>query len=178
MGNTAISLPKMNRYYWEDDWVPVKRFPPGYIVSSGGMVMSYRRGSWKELKQYLHHTGYWYVSTNCEGLKSYPVHRLMAEAFIPNPLNKPCVNHIDGDKTNNSLCNLEWCTFSENSQHAHDTGLINWGIPVRIVETGEAFPNVESCARRINGKGSSIIRCLVGTRKSHRGLHFSYEQED
>lgn len=55
--------------------------------------------------------------------KVHYVHKLVGIAFIPNPLNKPQLNHIDGDTDNNKVSNLEWCTASENIQHAHDIGL-------------------------------------------------------
>lgn len=53
------------------------------------------------------------------------VHRIMAEAFIPNPLNLPCVNHIDGNRHNNAIINLEWCTHKHNTAHSIITGLQN-----------------------------------------------------
>nr|WP_277814256.1 HNH endonuclease signature motif containing protein [Bacillus wiedmannii] len=69
---------------------------------------------------------YKYVTLYKDGKqKVKEVHRLIAEAFIPNEANKPQVNHINGDKTDNSLNNLEWVTVSENIQHAFDNGLVN-----------------------------------------------------
>jgi hypothetical protein len=67
-----------------------------------------------------HHSGYIFCRVN---IKKYPLHRLVAFAFLENLENKQIVNHIDGNKTNNSVSNLEWCTIVENNQHAIDTGL-------------------------------------------------------
>lgn len=68
-----------------------------------------------------HHSGYIYVRVNKD---KYSLHRLVATTFIENPHLKPIVNHIDGNKINNSVVNLEWCTIPENNQHNHNVGLI------------------------------------------------------
>lgn len=76
-------------------------------------------------KQVVSSHGYKVVTLAKNGkVKQFLVHRLVAEAFIPNPDNKPEVNHIDGDKLNNKVENLEWVNHSENMLHAHTTGLI------------------------------------------------------
>jgi hypothetical protein len=74
----------------------------------------------RELTYVLNNRGYLSVGIR---RKTHMVHRLVAQAFIPNPENKPFVNHKDGIKTNNHVDNLEWCTTAENNEHARRTGL-------------------------------------------------------
>lgn len=76
----------------------------------------------KKLKPILHNTGYLYVTLNG---KQLAVHRLVAQAFLPNPNNLPQVNHKDGNKKNNCVDNLEWCSCSENMKHAFKNNLLN-----------------------------------------------------
>lgn len=77
----------------------------------------------------LNNRGYYSVGIR---RKTYMVHRLVAMAFIPNPHNKPFVNHLDGNKLNNHVSNLEWCTAKENNQHARDTGLHRQAVGHKI----------------------------------------------
>lgn len=78
----------------------------------------------REIKVRIGWGGYYNVALSLDGKKkTYPIHRLVAQAFIPNPLNKSQVNHIDGNKGNNNVDNLEWVTGSENVAHAFRTGL-------------------------------------------------------
>lgn len=94
---------------------------PNYTISDSGVVMSRTTG--KPLIGTVA-SGYRKVMLrNTGSYKFFLVHRLVGLAFIPNPENKPCVNHIDGDKKNNAASNLEWCTYSENTRHAVRLGL-------------------------------------------------------
>jgi hypothetical protein len=93
-----------------------------YIIHSTGKVFSVKSN--KFLSQHKCNSGYYQICLCSNGkAKNVMVHRLVAIYFIPNPENKPCVNHKDGNKLNNDVLNLEWCTYRENSVHAQITGL-------------------------------------------------------
>jgi hypothetical protein len=93
----------------------------GYTIREDGLITS-RFG--RPVAPQAAKNGYVRVELWRDGKgKKYLLHRLLAEAFIPNPADKPCVNHIDGDKANNALSNLEWVTQSENQRHAYANGL-------------------------------------------------------
>ncbi|EPH98160.1 HNH endonuclease domain protein [Enterococcus faecalis 13-SD-W-01] len=98
---------------------------PDYLVSEEGKLFSTKRG-FRELKLRKTNCGYWGTTLKVEGKRiDVMIHRLVAEAFIDNPENKQQVNHIDGNKNNNSVENLEWVTPSENQIHAYLNGLSN-----------------------------------------------------
>ena len=118
----------------DEVWKDIEGYEGLYQVSNFGNIKSLPRirhngkGTYiqkeKLLKQTFTSTGYKKVELCKDGKrKGFKVHRLVAIAFIPNPDNKPEVNHIDGNKINNNIDNLEWVTSSENTIHAYETGL-------------------------------------------------------
>ena len=106
-------------------WKQISNLP--YEISSLGKIRNLKG---KVLKTYIQNSGYEQIKLNYQGLHIHKsIHRLVAEAFITNPLNKLYVNHIDGNKLNNTIDNLEWCTNSENILHARKTGLNPYNKP-------------------------------------------------
>ena len=118
-----------------EQWKEIEGFDGLYLVSNLGRVLRKRREyinpqgttcviEEKELKPSLNGRGYLHVKIRYNGKRhTLVVHRLVAKAFLPNPANKPQVNHIDGNKLNNRLDNLEFATAKENIQHAWDNNL-------------------------------------------------------
>ena len=177
----------MSKEIWKD----IEGFP-NYQVSSLGRV---RNRDKHIIHQQKRKNGYVKVELWKNG-KGYTrdVHRLVAIAFLEPGLGQTDVNHVDGHKDNNIVTNLEWCTKKENMQHAMATGLYNpippsnedRKQPIRIIETGEVFDSISSCAKAI---GSSVINIVVAMREdvldhhSVKGLHFEritkeeYEKE-
>jgi len=103
-------------------WKQIKDYT-NYEVSNFGRVKSNNLNKHKNsiiLKQHIKTTGYYFVVVCKEGIrKHFMIHRLLSFSFIPNPENKKYINHINGNRLDNSLSNLEWCTSSENNKHAY-----------------------------------------------------------
>ena len=179
-------------------WKDVKGYEGLYKVSNHGEV-------WSERKQGLLKKGksgreyYRVVLTKNKEKKYFDVHRLVATHFVDNPFEKPCVNHIDENKTNNHVSNLEWCTHKENSNHGtaikrreetmkhsskweryierkkKETSKPIIGISIDNGEIIE-FPSMNEANRNGYHKGN-IWACINGQLSTHRGHRWFYKHD-
>lgn len=151
-----------------------------YAVSTLGRVASAAHGVISVLSLCDNGKGYKMVSIKDIKRRNFYVHRLVAQAFIPNPNKHPEVNHIDGDKSNNRVENLEWVTLQQNRDHAVKTGIILRGemTPaakltsaqvLEIVDIMRSNPkeNMEALGRRYNVNGGTIRKIIHGQRWAH-----------
>lgn len=151
-----------------------------YTISDSGEVFtSYNKNGVKKLKQYLRSNGYFQV-TLVKDKKFYykSIHRLVAMTYLDNKENKPHVNHIDGNKLNNKVCNLEWCTRSENMQHSYCMGLSKTvSVKQCDIATKKIIRNFKSIAeaqRATKILSQNIGRCCRGISTSAGGFYWSY----
>lgn len=106
------------------------------------------------------------------------IHRLVATTFLDNPNNYQCINHIDGNKQNNNVSNLEWCDYSQNLVHAYKTGLNP--IPKRVRQftlSGKFVKDWESasqCERELGFNHRKISKCCNGKADTHRGYRWCF----
>lgn len=146
-----------------------------YAVTSCGKVYSYK--SKKFLKPRKHSGGYLQVSL-CKNSKhkTYYIHRLVAEAYLPNPEELPQVNHKDENKENNALPNLEWCdmTYNNNYGSRNERAGKALGKPVYCIELDKTFDSSHAAARELGLIQQSITKCCTGKYKTTGGFHFRY----
>lgn len=177
-----------NSFMEKEVWKSVVGYEGFYEVSSLGRVKSLPRNgtvsTGRVLCPELDKNGYLRVLLQKNGDKKHClVHRLVAQAFIPNPENKPQVNHKNGVRGENCTANLEWVTASENQQHKFDvlgydkTYTMLRGKKIRCVETGEVFLSLHDAERKTGIGCSHICQVLKGMRNTAGNLHWEYIDE-
>lgn len=148
----------------------IKGYEGLYGITSCGRVWSYRRN--KFLTQQIKN-GYSLVHLykNKEH-KAYLVHRLVAEAYIPNSNNLPEINHKDEVKTHNWINNLEWCDRKYNCNYGTRN---DWSKKqIKCIETGKVFCSMEEAAQSIHRHRQGISDCCRGIQKTCGGFHWEY----
>jgi DNA-directed RNA polymerase specialized sigma subunit len=148
-------------------WKNISDYEGVYQVSNMGRIKSLRRldSIGKSRKERLlisipNAEGYIRTELNKNGKRHmFSTHRLVAKAFLANPTNKPQINHLDGNKQNNLLSNLEWCSPSENIIHAHKNGLSK---PVKGEQVGTHKLSEKEAKEIRNLKGKGLSQIVIG----------------
>lgn len=174
----------------------IKGFEGLYGITEEGEILNYR--TQKFMKQRFDKDGYLRVSLTKDGKQqTFFIHRLLAEAFIPNPKNLPLINHKDENKKNNNLNNLEWCTHWYNLTYSRDKNLaLEKGVdfmgfektnqkrpgsgtskPVRCVELNIIYQSGAEAARELNLDASHISKVCRGKANTTGGYHFEFVTE-
>lgn len=165
-----------------EQWKEVKDYEK-YQVSNYGRFRSTKTGV-PVIKE-INATGHGYKLAfmskgRTEDVWQTNLHRLIATAFIPNPENKPCVNHIDGNKINNRVENLEWCTHSENTRHAYRIGLLHsrFNKPVNQYDLNNTlirkFSSIREAKKETGLDATGIGRCARGRQIQYSGFIWKF----
>lgn len=160
------------------------KFYGSYTVGSNGTIIG---PSGKSVGR-ENNKGY-FTFFNIDNGKDEKIHRVVAKCFLPNPDSLPQINHKDGNKLNNDVSNLEWCTQSENIKHAYDNGLMKKptdvsyynSTPVSLYKDGNlvgTFVSITECARQMNLSQGNLSMVLSGHRKHHKKYTIKYSNHE
>ena len=153
-------------------------------MNNGTMSKQFCKG--RILKQNVDEDGYFRINIRLDRKdKRFGVHRLVAATFISNPDNLPCVNHINGNKQDNSVENLEWCTVAYNNHHAEKIGLRPHSIyedrnavkaklskPVKCIENGVVYSSYTEAEKSLNLGSTAVFHSIKYKRKTKSGYTF------
>lgn len=175
----------------QEIWKPIHGYEGRYEVSNYGQVRSYQQHRFNTilphiLKSVETRKGYLQVCLTKNGKQhSCFVHRIVAETFLPKPDDKQQINHIDLNKKNNHVKNLEWCNGQENIRHARRNGIIFnrkaaavISKPVRCVELNKIFNSAREAARQLNLSFVCIGKVCLGRSKTTGGYHFEFAKQN
>lgn len=157
-------------------WIPIKNYEKFYEISNLGRVRSYINNKWglsKKPKILKGLIGKHYKTVCLKG-KTFYIHRLVAEHFIPNTNNFTDVNHKDGNKLNNSVNNLEWCTHEQNMKHAKENNLFGQQKKIICIETGEIFDSITKASEQKRISRTAINNCLKKISNTSGKLNWKY----
>lgn len=145
----ALSCRKDHDLFKQEIWKPVPSFEAYYSISNSGKILSHhKRNNGRVIPPRLDRAGYLSVRLSKEG-KTYTryVHRLLAEAFIPNPLGLPHVHHLSGNKLQNDLRNLRWVTHQTNVIEAYKQGLNSTAKQIVDTSSGKTYASITEAAQ-------------------------------
>lgn len=163
----------------DEEWKPIKGYEGYYAASTLGRICSIDRiivGKTKTyvikgkiLKPKLSKKGYLEVSlTKDKKLKSFRVHRIIAETFIPNPNNYPIINHINENKVDNNVDNLEWCTNKYNTTFYYKTRIVVYQY--KGTSLLKKWNSLTEAAESVQGTKDGIYHCCKGDLKTYKGF--------
>lgn len=164
-------------------WINISASNGLYQISNAGRVRKAETGKTAKYRILTNHRNqhYYYTTLRISGIsKNFLIHRLVAEAFISNPRLCKYVNHIDGDKLNNSISNLEWCTHQENCQHAARIGLIKSKSITQFSLTGKSIKIWRSLKdiQRAGFNAGNIRQVAIGNRRKADGFIWKYSKKE